>query len=379
MQRSLGRQLLTVPGRCVRLVSDLALGVRRYRLDWVTLLRRLALLRLRCRINPREALEGGLLDPGIRETALSVAISKRALVRLLSRVNPDRYDCLTEDKSIFYAYCGALGLPVPRLYGVVAWPVGFSAEGQPLLGATQWQSFAAALPDEFVVKPSQGVYGRGVEIFRRDGSDFIGSSSGRHASEAVHTAFCTDPRYTSFVIQERLWAHAAIQELTGTPCLQTLRMVTNVDDQGGVDIVYALLRVIGGAAIVDNFDGGQNGNLLSFVDLGKGSLETAWATAPGGIGLRQVTHHPRTGVPFQDFRLPDWEPACALARRAALLFLPMRTLGWDIALASGGPRIVEVNKRWDPCNELAMHDHNPSIGKGMIELLAKLRKAPHNG
>ena len=378
MRRSFGNQLLTIPKRIVRLLSDMALGVRRYRSDWVTLLRRLPYLRFHCRINPREALQNGLLDPGISEKALSATISKRALVELLSRVNPSRYDCLTEDKTIFYAYCGALGLPIPQLYGVVEWPVGFSAEGQPLLGATQWQSFVSALPDEFVVKPSQGVYGRGVEIFRRDGSGFIGSSSGRHSSEAVHTAFCTDPRYTSFVIQERLRAHSAIQGLSGTPCLQTLRIVTNVDDQGGVDIVYALLRVIGDKAVVDNYDGGQNKNLLSFVDLEKGTLEFALAAAPGGIGLQHVSHHPRTGVPFQGFRLPDWESTCALARRAALLFLPMRTLGWDIALASDGPRIVEVNKRWDPCNELAMHDHNPLMTKGMIELLAKLRNTPHD-
>lgn len=311
----------------------------------------------------------------VPESALAATIGKRALVTLQARVNPNRLDCLTEDKIIFYAYCHALGLPIPRLFGVANRPVGFSAEGQPLRDKDDWKAFIADLPDEFVVKPSQGVYGRGVEIFRREERGFTGTSSGRPSLEDPSACFFADPRYESFVIQERLLPHPSLQELSGTPCVQTVRIVTDVDEQGGCRIPFAFLRVITGASVVDNFDGGRTGNLLSGVDLTNGTLSVSFGAAPGGIGMVRHTHHPRTGISFKDFQLPDWEAACALAARAAILFLPMRTLGWDIALTPSGPSIIEVNRRWDPFNKIALYAQNPAMLEGVTDLLAKLRKA----
>jgi len=369
-------QVLAFPGRFARLFTDLGRAVRLYRTDWGTLLWRLIHLRSRCGIRPREALQNGLLDPQLPEAALAATVSKRAMVELQGRVNPERLDCLTEDKAIFYAYCGSLGLPIPRLLGIAARPAGHAADGRPLREAADWESFAAGLPDEFVVKPSQGFYGRGVEVFTRDGGDFIGSSSGRHAMEDMGAAFFTDPGFSAFVIQERLRAHPALQELSGSPNIQTVRIVTEVDELGTCRIIFAVLRIITGDLVIDNFDGGRTGNLLSCVDPAGGSLEFALAPAPGGIGIDRVSHHPRTGLPFKDFRVPDWEAACALAKRAAILFLPMRTLGWDIALTTRGPRIIETNRRWDPCNVLPLYGHRPAMTEGIIDLIAKLRKAP---
>jgi len=368
------KPLLSIPARGLNLVSDLGAAVRFYGTDWITLLRRVVRLGFRGGFRPREALQDGLLDPRLSESALAATISKAALVRLQARVNPDRLDCLTEDKAIFYAYCQGLGLPVPRLLGVASRLAGFTAEGVPLLGPEDWRTFLAGLPAEFVVKPSRGAYGRGVEIFRREGADFIGSLSGRHPEASAGAAFFTDPRYASFVIQERLRAHPVMEALSGTPYLQTVRMVTDVDDQGTARIVFAMLRVIAGEATVDNYAEGVHGNLLGFVDVAEGTLVLTVGMRPGGIGTVDVPQHPRTAVAFRGFRLPDWEAACALVQRAALLFQPMRTLGWDIALTPGGPRIVEVNKRWDPCNEIAWTAHRPGMTEALVALLADLRK-----
>lgn len=368
------KPLLSIPARGLKLVSDLGAAVRLYGTDWITLLRRLARLRSRGGFRPREALQDGLLDPRLSESALAATISKAALVRLQKRVNPDRLDCLTEDKAIFYAYCQGLGLPVPRLLGVAARPAGFTADGAPLRGPEDWRAFLAKLPAEFVVKPSRGVYGWGVEIFRREGADFIGSTSGRHSEASVSAAFFTDPRYPAFVIQERLRAHPAMVGLSGTPYLQTVRIVTDVDGQGTCRILFAVLRVIAFDATVDNYSGGANGNLLSYIDVADGTLVHTVGMRPDGIGTQEVPLHPRTHVAFRGFRLPHWEAACALVRRAALLFLPMRTLGWDIALTPSGPWIVEVNKRWDPSNEIAWTSQRPGMTEGLVALLADLRK-----
>jgi hypothetical protein len=357
----------------MRLFSDLRLAVRWYQTGWVSLLRRIAYLHSHGGFTAREALQDGLLDTRVPESALSGTVSKRILVRLQRRVNPVQFDCLTEDKGIFYIYCGAMGLPIPRLFGIAARPVGLSADGRPIRDSADWQAFVAGLPDEFVVKPSQGVYGWGVEIFRREAGGFVGSASGRHSEQGMVAAFYTDPGYSSFVVQERLVAHPAMQELSGTPYLQTVRMITDVDSQGVSRVVVAFLRIIVGAAVVDNYANGSNGNLLCLVDLAEGTLDLPLGMGPNGFGVVPVAFHPKTGAAFRGFRLPDWEAACALANRAALLFLPMRSIGWDIALTDDGPRIVEANKRWDPINHVVALTENPARTADLVALLDRLR------
>jgi hypothetical protein len=54
----------------------------------------------------------------------------------------------------------------------------------------------------------------------------------------------------------------------------------------------------------------------------------------------------------------------------------MRTLGWDIALASGGPRIIETNKRWDPANGILASSRDPALAQALAGLLRTLRTFP---
>jgi hypothetical protein len=364
-----------VPGRAVRLLGDLRRAVRIHGTNWVALVQRLWQLRAHAGFLPREALQAGLLDPRLAASSLAATIAKDSLLRLQERFNPRRFECLTEDKAVFYAYSGALGLPIPRLLGVGARPVGFSASGQPLRDAADWKAFVAGLPDEFVVKPSRGVYGWGVEVFRREGGGFAGSASGWHAADEMSTACFTDPRFSAFVIQERLHGHSALEALSGTRYLQTVRIVTDVDEGGASRVTNAFLRIIAGAAVVDNYDHGRHGNLCSLVDPADGTLDAALGAAPDGVGAVRVVAHPRTGVRFEGFRLPDWEEACALVRRAAALFLPLRTLGWDVALTPDGPRLVEANMWWDPANNIAAATPRPAATAELVAHLVRLRQA----
>ncbi len=365
----------TFPGRAMRLMADLGLARRRHETGWLPMLRRLVHLRRRGGFGPREALDYGLLDPQLPESALAATVAKKTLFGLLARVNPARLDGLTEDKAVFYAYCGALGLPIPRLLGVAARPVGYAAGGNPLRTEEDWRAFASSLPQEFVVKPGRGAYGRGVELFRRQDGGFVGSSSGWHAAEKMQFAFFTDERYTSFVIQERLRSHPELQRLSGTASLQTARIWTEVDDRGDCRIVYAVFRVVAANRVIDNFGGGSTGNLLCCVDRAEGTLGFALGKVPDGLGWTRLAHHPLTRQGFSGFRLPDWAAACALVQRAALLFLPMRVIGWDVAFTAEGPRLVEANRRFDPANESVIGQENPAVHADVAGLYERLRRS----
>jgi hypothetical protein len=115
-------------------------------------------------------------------------------------------------------------------------------------------------------------------------------------------------------------------------------------------ILYAGFKAIVGSNIIDNHAGGLTGNLLVRVCLDTGDLQQAVRMTLDGSGMQTVSRHPETGLPFEGFKLPLWHEAIEMLSRAALKFLPMRTIGWDVALTPDGPVIVEGNILWDPPN-----------------------------
>ena len=132
---------------------------------------------------------------------------------------------------------------------------------------------------------------------------------------------------------------------------------------------HAFLRIAVGGNAVDNFRDGRTGNLIARIDLVRGELGDSWGSASDGVGLARVALHPGTGVPFDGFRLPLWEEAKSLVEKAAILFLPMRCLGWDVALTPSGPVLVEANMWWDPSNLFGVDPSPPGPGLGPLALL----------
>jgi hypothetical protein len=107
-----------------------------------------------------------------------------------------------------------------------------------------------------------------------------------------------------------------------------------------VELLVAFQKLIVGQRQIDNFAGAETGNLVVSIDAKTGTLLEAFADgAP-------CPNHPDTRVVISGFQLPHWAAACALVRRAALLFRPVRAIGWDVALTEDGPVLVEGNSEW---------------------------------
>jgi hypothetical protein len=135
--------------------------------------------------------------------------------------------------------------------------------------------------------------------------------------------------------------------------------------------VSDLFRIVVGANFYDN---GLSGNLIANIDPVSGRLTTATGATPNGIGFSVLTNHPKTGAPFADFQLPHWQEARKLAEHAAMLFLPLRTIGWDLALTDDGPLLLEGNAEWDPVNHLVVHA-GPEHQLELADFLNRLRAA----
>ncbi len=363
-----------LPQRLLGLWRDLGRLARGHDTSRAALLLRALLVRKKAGFWPREALAAGLLDPRLPDAALGGRIPKRRLTAVQRWLNPRAVACLTGDKAIFYLYCAALGLPTPRLLAVFATPAGFTAAGEPLSGLRAWEGLFDSLPSEFVVKPADGEYGRGIHVFRRSGDAFVDAKGASYSPATLYDWLASGASVRKLVIQERLFAHPDLERLSGTRSLQTLRVVTYVEPGGGVDVCDALLKIIVGDAWVDNFEGGRTGNLFARVRIADGVLGPAVGRDPNGFGLVSHVSHPRTGVPLSGLPLPGFAEALGLVRRAASLFLPLRTIGWDVALTAGGPVLVEGNIEWDPVNAVAAPLPEGYVPPdGIARLLAHLR------
>jgi hypothetical protein len=348
--------------RIRRLTGHLGATARRSGLGRLAVAARLAGVWRRTGIRPGEALALGLGDPAVSDETLSACLSKVEMVALQDALNPTELTCLTEDKSVFYPLCQALRIPVPATLAIVSPAGGWVAGGSPLSDREAWaRHFADAFPATFVSKPARGAYGDAVTVWTRVEGGFSDHRGRLHTAAELHHALVSHPTHRCFVVQERLENHEELRRLTGSAYLQTVRAATLVEPDGRPRLLYAELKLITGSNVIDNYMEGRTGNLCANVARDSGLLAPARRPSPDGVGFVVVPNHPGTGLPLEGVRLPGWPELVELVLRCALLFLPLRTIGWDVALTPGGPVIVEGNRWWDPPNDSVLAPAAPGV------------------
>lgn len=364
---SLARQIRLARDVGLKVVPALHRARRRYGASWPFLLGRMRTL-LRRRFKPGYAFTLGMLDPSYTEERLRESLSKRELVDLQDRLNPGPWTPLTLDKSLFYRYCALLGLPIPELHAI--WfraNAGWSPAGS-LRTIADWEDlFLRRVPGEFIVKPSEGLYGYGFRLFRREGDRFTDHHGVAMGVREILDRFREDPRFRSYVVQSRLTGHPELRRLSGTDALQCLRLVTLIGPDGAARVIHAHMKIIVGANTLDNIEAGKTGNIHGVVDLASGTFIGGNIMSLDGSGNSACTHHPGTGVLMAGVPVPCWREACELTCRAAPAFSPLRTIGWDVAITPEGPYLLEANNWYDP----------PPMRQGvsMRELVARLTEA----
>jgi hypothetical protein len=300
---------------------------------------------LQRRYLPSEAFHEGLLNPRSPADFFDRNVSRSVLVRIQRRLNPESWDPLLADKTIFYRFCSVAGIPTPKVLGLFfKHSPGWSHTGRLLPGRDDWVSFfEEESTREFVIKPNRGFYGSGIQIYTKEESSFVDPSGVRVTAGSLYDAMKQDSRYSAFVVQERFRNHPELRRLSGSEGLQTVRFITRLGREGEGRILYTYLKTIVGDNVTDNFVHGTTGNLMVEASLNDGKL-----THVVGTGSLKSPAHPTTGILFDGFRLPFWEESCQLARDSAQKFAPVGTIGWDVAIGEKGPVIIEGNIWYDP-------------------------------
>lgn len=257
---------------------------------------------------------------------------------------------LSGDKSVFYRYCAAFGIPTPKLFGILdRRGTSWSTTGGFFYDRAAFGEFVARdLPGEFVVKPSLSGMGDGVRSLTKDGDALVHFGGEITTAEGLWDELMADPEHDEWIVQERMRNHPDLVALGGDQSLHGVRMTTIVARDGRPDLLFAFLKLSIGGTVSDNFLGGASGNGVAQVSVEDGRVGPLLVPDPErpGIGFRRLTHSPTTGAPVEGLVLPDWEAARRLVLDAAPRFLPTRALGWDVALAPAGPVTLEANTRW---------------------------------
>ncbi len=176
-----------------------------------------------------------------------------------------------------------------------------------------------------VLKGSRGQVGAEVEVIQC-----------KDYSPETLISFMTGRQYD--LAEEYVMQHPEMMALSPSG-LNTIRILTQLNN-GNVDFLGARLRV----SVNSPVDNMAAGNLAAFIDMETGVVEGS--AVYSDITKEDMKAHPVTGKAITGFKIPYWDEALALARKAALYLPENRSVGWDIAITEDGPELIEGNHNW---------------------------------
>ena len=188
-------------------------------------------------------------------------------------------------------------------------------------------TFIAGMEGKVVIKKVDGNCGRAVEVY-----DTQSITTDRIVEIAKRK------HYT--LAEEYITQHPELMRLSPAG-LNTIRIVTQINKAGGVDVLAARIRITV-HSFVDNL---HAGNMAASIDIVSGKIMLP--AIYSDITRSDETVHPVTGVEIVGFQIPRWEEALAQTKAIALHNRENRSVGWDIAITEKGVDFVEGNHDWN--------------------------------
>lgn len=179
---------------------------------------------------------------------------------------------------------------------------------------------------KLVIKSHDGQCGRGVKVI---------VTAGLTAEKLLETMHTTGNNLAEqYIVQ-----HPDLMALSSSG-LNTIRVYTQLNAKDEVEILGCRIR-ISINSVVDNL---AAGNIAAPID-----EKTGLVNGPGVYGditRLDESNHPVTNIPITGFQVPFWEETLEMVKKAALHFTGCRSIGWDVAISSNGPELIEGNHDW---------------------------------
>lgn len=176
------------------------------------------------------------------------------------------------------------------------------------------------LHSEIIVKPLDSMCGEGISFYR---------NNGENVTEVFEKLTKKDP----FIIEEVIQQHNKMNQLNPNS-VNSIRIYT-LRKEEKVEVMFAACR-IGSGKRVDNF---HAGGMIVKVDLVTGQI----VSNANNQKLESFTQHPITKTEFIGFEIPYFKEAKEITLKAALRLKDLNYVGWDVAITTKGPVLIEGN------------------------------------
>ena len=171
-----------------------------------------------------------------------------------------------------------------------------------------------------LMKPTDGSKGKGIkEINIEDAKEVSLSCAGNN-----------------YILEEFIKQHPKMS--FSNKSVNTLRMMTVMDSSGEVHLIKVAFRCGVGEAVVDNFCAG---GVLYPVDIQYGRISAPGVTCSLG---QHILIHPGTDTYMIGYEIPFWKQTVEMLTEVAKRIPQVRFVGWDIAISSDGPVLIEGNQ-----------------------------------
>lgn len=190
------------------------------------------------------------------------------------------------------------------------------------LDSASFDEFKAFVEKNPVImgKPADGVGGNGVEKY--DASNY----------KDVRELYDTLKKKKQNLLETFIIQHPDMQVLYDKS-VNTMRMFTFCKDGKGC-FLQAILK-IGNGGVVDNF---SSGGMYTFVE-DNGVVEVPAIDKDDKL----YEKHPVTGTGIIGFKVPMFDEAVELVKKAAEVVPQVGYVGWDVGISENGPVIIEGN------------------------------------
>lgn len=296
-------------------------------------------------------------------------VGGRRAAAIREHLNDSSWFFLLDNKLCFHSYFADKPFATPRLLGYsFGSGVFVNTEVISVADRTDFEGALRFLADmsttgQVFAKPTCGIGGGGTYRFSANTIPTILTVAYNHLVS------------TDYIYEEAIVQHPGMSKIY-PHSVNTLRIDTFRADDGAVYPISALMRMGTGGHYADN---ASSGGCFVGVDMDSGMLKCYAYTLPklGGLRFRE---HPDTGVVFQGFEVPLFaevvEFVCDVAR-----FVPQRMVGWDVAVSTDGPILVEGNPNYGTrLSEVAYggYNNNPIYRQIQETYGHVLRQQPDN-
>lgn len=264
-------------------------------------------------------------------------------IKALVYLNPIEYRCLTENKFIFYTYCKTMNVATPEIYALYNTNIS-KIKGFPVLrNLDALKGFLNSNKiSDLVIKPADGTKGQSVLTLKYGNMDFYDQDDQlltNNELEKILSGYTyRDSHQTNFMVQQRLKPHESTLRLNDKVPF-SYRVLTILNRNGEPEVV----EVNGKASrnnVTDNYESG--GMVLSVDSNG---------ICQGGIMKAEPNKvfdkHPDNDFVLKNWKVPQYEDVCQLAKEAAAAYYFVKCIAWDIIVSSEGVFVIEGNNPWN--------------------------------